>query len=195
MLIADLLLPGFRIRPLAVLLAALAFPSVPLVAQTPPSAASITPQQQKDIDRDIAEHFGDAPQDPGPKAKLSPSLKPAAVKAAMSKVAVWEIDRAQPFFDRTWTWNVLYTGFMAASQSLAEPRYRNAMEGLGESFQWQLRSVHPNADDQSVAQTYLELDLREPTPEKIAPTRAALDDLIAGGAAAIPENQAKIPWW
>jgi unsaturated rhamnogalacturonyl hydrolase len=194
MLMTHLLPAGPRICPLLLALAAFAFPAASLIAQAPASP-SITPQQQKDIDRDIAENIGDAPLDSGPKAKLSPSLNPAAVKAAMSKVAVWEIDRAQPFFDRTWTWNVLYTGFMAASQSLAEPRYRNAMEGLGDSLQWQLRSVHPNADDQSVAQTYLELDLQEPAKDKIAPTRAALDDLIAGGAAAIPANQAKIPWW
>lgn len=186
---------GTRILPLAVLLVALAAPAFSQTPQTLPSPSAITPQQQKDIDRDIADHLGDAPQNPGPKAKLSPAMKPAAVKAAMSKVAAWEIDRAQPFFDTTWTWNVLYTGFMAASQSLAEPRYRMAMEGLGDSFQWKIRSVHPNADDQGVAQTWLELYLQDPDPDKIAPTRAALDDLLAGGAAAIPANQAKIPWW
>jgi unsaturated rhamnogalacturonyl hydrolase len=69
------------------------------------------------------------------------------------------------------------------------------MEGMAKKFQWQLRSEHPNADDQSVAQTYLELNLQQPAPENVAPTRAALDDLLAGGAAAIPKNQAQIPWW
>lgn len=189
------LLTGSRRRSLSLLLAALAFSSLSLTAQAPPSVVSITPQQQKDIDRDIAQHIGDAPRDPGPKAKLSPSLKPAAVKAAMKKVADWEIDRAQPYFDRTWTFNVLYTGFMAASDSLGDSRYRTAMEKMAEGYHWELRSVHPNADDQSVAQTYLELYMLDPSPDKIAPTQAALDDLLAGGAAAIPANQAKIPWW
>ncbi len=189
------LLTGSRRRSLSLLLAALAFSPLSLTAQAPPSVVSITPQQQKDIDRDIAQHIGDAPQDPGPKARLSPSLKPAAVKAAMKKVADWEIDRAQPYFDRTWTFNVLYTGFMAASDSLRDSRYRTAMEKMAEGYHWELRSVHPNADDQSVAQTYLELYMLDPSPDKIAPTQAALDDLLAGGAAAIPANQAKIPWW
>lgn len=159
------------------------------------SAQTISAQEQHGIDEDIAQHFGDAPQDPGPLAHLSPSLRPAAVHAAMRKVADWELSRSQPYFDRTWTWSALYAGMMAAAQSLDETRYRDAMEGMAEKFAWKLRSEDPNADDQSVAQTYLELDLRQPAPEKIAPTQAALNDLLAGGAAAIPKNQARIPWW
>lgn len=170
---------------------ALLFAGVVGLAQRP----GITPQEQRGIDDDIAQHFGDAPQDPGPPAHLSPSMRPAAVRAAMRKVADWELSRSQPYFDRTWTWSALYAGVMAAAQSLDEPRYRDAMEGMAEKFAWQLRSKDPNADDQSVAQTYLELDLKQPAPEKIAPTQAALNDLLAGGAAAIPKNQARIPWW
>ncbi|HEX4004551.1 MAG TPA: glycoside hydrolase family 88 protein [Acidobacteriaceae bacterium] len=158
-------------------------------------ATSISAQEQKDIDRDTAQHFGGAPVDGGPRAKLSPALKPAAVRAAMRKVADWELAQSQPYFDRTWTWSVLYTGFMAASQTLRDPRYEEAMAGMAEKFAFQLRSEHPNADDQSVAQTYLELDLMKPAAMKVDPTRTALDGLLAGGAAAIPKNQAQIPWW
>ncbi len=172
----------------------------PLLAQTsttaPPSGTqAISPQDQKGIDGDIARHFGDAPANPGPKAKLSGSLRPADVRAAMRKVADWELSWSQPYFDRIWTWSVLYTGFMAASPGLDDPRYRDAMEAMAEKFQWQLRSEHPNADDQSVGQTFLELYLLQPAPEKIAPTRAALDDLLSGGTAPIPPGQAQIPWW
>ncbi|HEY6447972.1 MAG TPA: glycoside hydrolase family 88 protein [Acidobacteriaceae bacterium] len=159
------------------------------------AAQTITPQEQQGIDRDIAEHFGDAPADPGPMAKLSPSLKPEAVRAAMRKVAAWELQRSQPYFDRTWTWSALYAGTMAASRTLDDASYRDAMIAMAQKFQWQLRSEHPNADDQSVAQTYLELDLLAPAPEKVAPTRAALDELAAGANAAIPKNQAQIAWW
>jgi rhamnogalacturonyl hydrolase YesR len=84
---------------------------------------------------------------------------------------------------------------MAASAALDDPRYRDAMRAMAGKFQWQLRSEHPNADDQSIGQTYLELYLLQPAPEEIAPTRAALDDLVSGGAAAIPAGQAPIPWW
>jgi unsaturated rhamnogalacturonyl hydrolase len=177
------------------LLAAALLAATPLLAQTPAAAQAISPQDQKGIDGDINRHFGDAPADPGPRAKLSGSLRPADVRAATRKVADWELAWSQPYFDRIWTWSVLYTGFMAASPALDDSRYRDAMEAMAQKFQWQLRSEHPNADDQSVGQTWLELYLLKPAPEKIAPTKAALDDLLAGGAARIPEGQAQIPWW
>ncbi len=113
----------------------------------------------------------------------------------MRKVADWELAWSQPYFDRIWTWSVLYSGFMATSSALDDAKYRDAMDAMAEKFQWQLRSQHPNADDQSVGQTYLDLYLLQPTPEKLAPTQAALDDLLAGGAARIPSEQAQIPWW
>ncbi len=158
-------------------------------------ADGITPQEQIGIDRDISRHFGDAPADPGPKADLSGSLRPDDVRAAMRKVADWELERSQPYFDRIWTWSVLYAGFMAASPALRDPRYRDAMQAMAEKFDWQERSQHPNADDQSIAQTYLELYLLKPAPERLAPTQTTLDALIAGAQAPIPRNQAQIPWW
>ena len=174
--------------------------ATPLFAQKLPSAPqsvppSITPQEQRGIDRNISRHFGDAPADPGPKANLSGAMRDADVRAAMRKVADWELAWSQPYFDRIWTWSVLYSGFMAASPALDDPKYSDAMQAMAQKFQWELRSQHPNADDQSVGQTYLELDLLQPAPEKVEPTKTALDDLLAGGAARIPESQAQIPWW
>jgi unsaturated rhamnogalacturonyl hydrolase len=156
---------------------------------------AITPEEQAGIDRDISRHFGSAPANPGPKAKLSGSLRPAAIRAAMSKVANWQLDQSQPYFARIWTWSVLYAGFMAASPALHDPRYRDAMQSMAEKFHWELRSPRPSADDQSVAQTYLELYLGKPAPEKIQPTQTARDSLIAGFGPPIPPQQAKIPWW
>jgi unsaturated rhamnogalacturonyl hydrolase len=182
------------------LLAAFSLSVKPVLAQgsassTTPATQAIWLQEQEGIDRDIGRHFGDAPAELGPKAKLSGALRPADVRAATRKVADWELAWSQPYFDRIWTWSVLYSGFMAASPVLDDPRYRDAMQAMAEKFQWQLRSEHPNADDQSVGQTYLELYLPKPAPEEIAPTKSALDDLLAGGAARIPEGQAQIPWW
>lgn len=167
----------------------------PPQGQSSMAANSITPEEQAGIDRDISRHFGSAPANPGPRAKLSGSLRPAAVRAAMSKVAKWELDQSQPYFDRIWTWSVLYAGFMAASPALHDPRYREAMQEMAEKFHWELRSPHPNADDQSLAQTYLELYLQKPAPEKIAPTRTALEAVIGGAGPPIPRTQAQIPWW
>jgi unsaturated rhamnogalacturonyl hydrolase len=187
-------LSPLRVRTLLSALALLAISGGSLHAQAP-AVPAISPAEQQGIDRDIARHFGDAPQNPGPQARLDESTSPASVRHAMQKVADWELNRSQPYFDRTWTWNVLYTGFMAASRALHTPRYREATENFAEKQQWQLRSAVPNADDQSVGQTYLELDMLNPAPDKVQPTRAALDTLAAGANAAIPSNQAQIPWW
>jgi unsaturated rhamnogalacturonyl hydrolase len=164
-------------------------------AESTANSYGITPQEQIGIDRDISRHFGDAPTDPGPKADLSGLLRPADVRAAMRKVANWQLDRSQPYFDRIWTWSVLYAGFMATSPALHDPRYRDAMQSMADKFQWEERSPHPNADDQSLAQSYLELYLSKPESEELAPTKTALDALIAGAGAPIPPNQAQIPWW
>jgi rhamnogalacturonyl hydrolase YesR len=184
-----------RLVLIAAMLTATPLLAQPARAGMQPVPAPITPQEQQGIDRDISRHFGDAPADAGPKANLSGAMRAADVRAAMRKVADWELARSQPYFDRIWTWSVLYSGFMAASPALDDPKYRDAMQAVAEKFHWELRSQHPNADDQSVGQTYLEQDLLQPAPEKAGPTKAALDDLLAGGAARIPEGQAQIPWW
>ena len=160
-----------------------------------PAQQVLTPEETANIQKDISRHFGDAPDDPGPKAALSTAMKPRAIDAAIRKVADWQLARGQAYFDRIWTWSVLYMGFMAASTTLHEPRYRDAMEAMSEKFDWELLSEHPNADDQSVAQTYLELYLQERKPAMKAPTQAALDGLLNGPGAAIPKNQAQVPWW
>jgi rhamnogalacturonyl hydrolase YesR len=173
------------------LLTTLILLTVPLAHSQAPTSA-----QQAGIDRDTAQHFGDAPTDPGSLATdLSPSLTPAAIDKATRKVADWELARSQPYFDRTWTWSVLYTGFLAASQSTGDPKYRDAMRSMAQSFDWSLRARLPNADDQSIAQTYLELYLLDDPkdPARIAPTRADLDALLPLNT--LKPDDPRIPWW
>lgn len=158
-------------------------------------ANSITQEEQQGIDEDVALHLGDVPAAPGPRAKLSSSLDPAAVRAAVRKVADWELERTQPYFNQNWEWAVLYTGFMAASEATQDARYRDAMFAMGEKFHWEPGAKLPDANEQAVAQTYLELYLAKPVPQEIQPTRAALDDLIAGKVVEIPPDQAQIAWW
>ena len=154
-----------------------------------------TPKELQNIATNAARHFGDAPDDPGPLATdLSYSIKPKAVAKAMRKVADWQLERSQPYFDRIWTWSVLYSGFMAASDSLDDPKYRDAMTAMGQKFDWKLRSHLPNADDQSVGQTYLELYLLKKDPAMIAPTKQELDAILAAPRGSrIPGKE--IDWW
>ena len=157
--------------------------------------AAPTAAQLAGIAKDNSRHFGDDPDDGGPIAEdLSPSLAPAAVGVAMRKVADWQLTRSEPYFDRIWTWSVLYSGFVAASDSLGDAKYRDAMEAMGKKFDWQLRSKMPNADDQSVGQTYLELYLLKKYPAMMEPTRVQLDALLAGPRVfAVPGKE--ISWW
>jgi rhamnogalacturonyl hydrolase YesR len=166
-----------------------------------PTFPKISAEEQAGIDADIARHLGDVPRDPGPKAKLSPSLNPVAVRAAVRKVADWELARSQPYLDRNWTWSVLDTGFMAASRELGDPRYRKAMETMAAKFHWELGAEDPagrgwpDNNDQALAQTYLELYFLDPAPEEIEPTRKALDSLFSAPLPPIPEEQFHILWW
>lgn len=162
------------------------------VAQTP------TPAMQPGIDKDISRHFGSSPADPGPLATdLSPALNAKAIDRATRKVADWQLTQAEPYFDRIWTWSVLYTGFLAASTSTGDPRYRDAMLAMSKKFNFELRNRLPNADDQSVGSTYLELYLAQPAATRdqgwVAPTRADLDTILP--LATLPKDPSKIPWW
>lgn len=155
-----------------------------------------TPAQQAGIDKDNARHFGDSPVDAGPLAtNISSALKPAAIDAAIVKVADWQLKRSEPYFDRIWTWSVLYSGFMAASDATGDPRYRDAMSEMSRKFGYALRNRLPNADDQSIAQTYLELYLAQGKKDKsmIEPTRADLDSLI--DLPTLNPGDPRLPWW
>ena len=154
--------------------------------------------QQAGIYKDTARHFGDAPgAEAGPMdTDLSPALTAEAIDKATRKVADWELARAEPYFDRIWTWSVLYSGFIAASDSTGDPKYRNAMTAMAEKYSWELRSAMPNADDQSVGQTYLELYLKAGAGaprSMIAGTQAGLDSVI--GFDTLRPGDPRIPWW
>jgi unsaturated rhamnogalacturonyl hydrolase len=164
-----------------------------LCGQTYPTP---TPEQQHGIDKDTGRHFGDAPDNPGPMAvDLSAALTPADIDKATRKVADWELARSQPYFDRIWTWSVLYSGFMAASESTGDKRYRDAMRVISAKFDWALESRLPNADDQSIAQTYLEFYLLggKNDQKMIAPTRSDLDTVI--NLSTLKPGDPRIPWW
>jgi rhamnogalacturonyl hydrolase YesR len=160
------------------------------VAQHTPSA-----KEQANIDMNAVRHFGDDPDNPGPLATdLSTSTKPAAVANAMRKVADWQLKTSQSNFDYNWTWSALYTGFMAASDSLGDAKYRDAMLAMGQKANWQLRSHKPNADDLSLAQIYLELFLLKKDPAMIAPTKAEMDTILSSPRTfTVPGKE--IEWW
>ena len=156
--------------------------------------------------------FGSSPDDPGPFATdLSPALTPAAVAAAMHKVADWQLAQSQPYFTtidkarqldgRIWTWSVLYTGYMAAATELHDSKYRDAMEQSARATTGASAPPLPNGDDMSIAQMYLELYLTDKKPEQLAAIKTALDAILAAPRVPLtPETSATTPghrieWW
>jgi unsaturated rhamnogalacturonyl hydrolase len=158
----------------------------PQTIQQPPAASST-------VERGTV---GDAPDDPGPLATdLSPALKPAAVRAAIKKVADWQLRVAEPNFNSQWTFAALYDGLIAASVATGDSRYRQAVFDYATKQQWKLvNDRFPHADDMALGQAYLELYLADPAaqrdPQRIADTKAILDRLIQR-----PDDPAKDLWW
>ena len=176
------------------------------LTDTPVAPPNTEAMRLAGIAKDNSRQFGSSPDDPGPLAKgLSPAITPASVGAAMRKVADWQLAQSQQYFTvvdpsrnldgRIWTWSVLYAGYMAAADSLNEPKYRDAMEQVGTSYKWGLRSTqNPSGDDQSIAQMYLELYLKDKKPEQIATIQAALNGILAAPRGEMGP-QHRITWW
>ena len=137
-----------------------------------------------------SKYVGDS-EESGPLAKdLSPSLNRADVDHAMRKIADWQLLRVQEHWSQDWTFAAMYTGFMAAGDSLHEARYRNAMLAMSEGFDWRLGPRLTHADDQAIGQTYLALYRKERDPKRIAAVRTQFDQIMQ-----LPDDPAKPVWW
>jgi rhamnogalacturonyl hydrolase YesR len=134
---------------------------------------------------------GDSPDvAPAPATDLRADLNPEAVRHAMRKVADWQLERARPYFSADWTFAALYDGFMAASATLGDAKYRQAMREMGEKLNWQLGKRPEHADDVAIGQVYLELYLQQHDPRILPPLidRAAYQ-------MALQDDPAHPLWW
>jgi len=182
-----------RIRHAGAFLLGTALASLACGAQELPKP---TPAMQAGIDKDTSRHFGDAPVDPGPLATdVSPALNTAAVDHVTRKVADWDLARSRPYWDQIWTESVMYAGFMAVSDATGDPKYRDAMTSMAEGFHYGFRSKLSNADDESIAQTYLELYLQGGKKNQaiLDSVRANLDQTI--DLPTLRPGDPRIPWW
>lgn len=134
---------------------------------------------------------GDSPDNAGPLATdLSSKLDATAIRKAMEKVGSWELNRTRNAFNDDWTFAALYTGFMAAGETLHDPKYVQAMLDMGRKLHWQLGPDLTHADHQAVGQTYLELYLKYHDPAMLLPTQTRFDRTMQ-----LPDNPAKPLWW
>jgi rhamnogalacturonyl hydrolase YesR len=137
-----------------------------------------------------ADPSGDVAADPGPVAHLSAALKAGEVRKAIRKVPDWQLKTAEPRFSLDWTYAALYDGLLAASRATGDARYRDAVRQFAERSGWKLGPRFGHADDEAVAQSYLELDMEHPAPERVAAIQAEADKLLAR-----PDDPAKDLWW
>lgn len=138
------------------------------------------------------DNVGDQPDDPGPLATdLSPKLAHKDIHAAMKKVADWQLRVAEPHFNRQWTYAPLYDGFLAASKTLHDNAYHDAVLHYAEQQQWMLQDARfPHADDIAFGQPLMDLYFENKDPQRMANVKANMDRLLAR-----PDDPAKDLWW
>jgi rhamnogalacturonyl hydrolase YesR len=108
----------------------------------------------------------------------------------MRKVGDWQLRTGENRFSTDWTFAALYDGLLAASRTTGDPRYHDAVLKFAESNNWKLGLRYSHADDEAVAQSYVELYFEHPAPERIAAIQAEADKLLAR-----PDDPAKDLWW
>jgi len=120
---------------------------------------------------------GDQPENPGPLASsISAEMRPEAIQAAMRRVADWELKQVQSRpASRSWEFATLDQGFLAASNALHDPRYRQYVASIGASHHWELLQGQFPANDYTIAQAYLSLYFDSHDENMIAPLRERAD--------------------
>jgi unsaturated rhamnogalacturonyl hydrolase len=138
-----------------------------------------------------ADPAGDEAANPGPLARdLSPSLHPRAIRKAMRRVANWQLRTGEDRFSTDWTFAALYDGLLAASRTTGDSRYHDAVLKFAQRTNWQLGPRFAHADDEAIAQSYLELAIEHPAPERMAAMKAEGDKLLER-----PDDPAHDLWW
>jgi rhamnogalacturonyl hydrolase YesR len=79
---------------------------------------------------------------------------------------------------------------MAASDTLADPKYEQAMRAMGRQLEWKLGARPEHADDVAVGQTYLELYRKQHDPAILPPLVERFKYQMA-----LHDDPAKPIWW
>ena len=114
------------------------------------------------------------------------------IRQIMERVSDWQI--AHPVIINSenrnlWARAALYTGIMAAHATTKDKKYLQDATRWAESREWKLGERPRHADDQAPGQTYLELHLLKKHPERIAATRATLDEMLR------TPQPGRVDWW
>ena len=145
---------------------------------------------------EFSKFAGDSPSKALPYATdVSPAMTTQDVAAALRKVADWQLSRSEAHFNRDWTFNVLYAGFMEVPEAVSGKKYRDAMRAMGKNFKWNLNATDFSnrdfANDQALAQTYLKLYQLDHLPEMMRPTQVHMDQMLQQ----VNPSDRLVWWW
>jgi rhamnogalacturonyl hydrolase YesR len=135
---------------------------------------------------------GDTAADPGViDTSLSAKITHKDVRAAMTKVADWEVQHSEVIYTQDWTYAPLYSGLLAASITTGNPKFHDSVLHMAEKFQWKLLPGRPDhADDTAIGQSYEVLYLERKDPVRIADLKANFDALVTR-----QDDPKKDLWW
>jgi rhamnogalacturonyl hydrolase YesR len=106
------------------------------------------------------------------------------------RVADWQLRKSEAHFDNDWTFAVLYTGFMAIPESVADHKYQQAMKSMGDSLHWEMGPDELDANDLAVGQTYLGLYELDNNPIMERAVKDRIDAIMKHTQA-----QERLVWW
>lgn len=91
---------------------------------------------------------------------------------------IWAADKTRP--SNIWTRGVYYEGLMGLYKINKQKRYYDYAVAWGEAHKWGLRNGTKtrNGDDQCCGQTYLDLYLIDPKPERIKDIKECMDNMV-----------------
>jgi rhamnogalacturonyl hydrolase YesR len=116
-----------------------------------------------------------------PAQPFSASLRKAAVEPVMASVAEWQMrESAKPkHHELDWTNGALYAGLFAWGRQQGREEGILWLEEVGSRFGWQPYFRMYHADDICVSQTFLDLYRLKKEPQRLNPTKARLDWVLA----------------
>nr|WP_211321248.1 glycoside hydrolase family 88 protein [Arcicella aurantiaca] len=91
---------------------------------------------------------------------------------------IWAADKTRP--SNIWTRGVYYEGLMALYKVDKQKRYYDYAVAWGEAHKWGLRNGTKtrNGDDQCCGQTYIDLYMIDPKPERIKDIKESMDFMV-----------------
>ena len=112
------------------------------------------------------------------------------IRTVMERVYDWQIANPVGINEKSlWARATFYPGIMAAYRTTGNKKYLEQALKWSEGREWKLGPRPRHADDQSMAQTYLELYFMKKDPMRIAHSKEIFDAMISD------PKPGRVDWW